>query len=101
MDRFLIADNPLSGNGHEAIIHTVDPVAIIEVIAGHKHYPPGVYYQHFQDGPEPFTLRLHHFFTTELDSEQHAAVVGKLLSRAWHWYRSYLQFIDALPDHDD
>jgi hypothetical protein len=63
MDRFLIAHNPMSGNNQEAVVHTINPVAVFEV----------------KDD------RLMLLFCDSTDSEK----IEKLTARAWHWYQSY------------
>lgn len=85
----------MSGNEHEAIIHTIDPVAIIEVLQGHIDFPAGTYYQHFTEGLDEVTFRVHHLFTTQLDGEQHEAIVRKLLTRAWNWYKALNDYYDS------
>jgi hypothetical protein len=94
MDRFLLADNPLNEDGSEAIIHTINPISIIEVYPDSVEFKEGTYYQHFEYEGEPFTFRLHHLFSTELDSEQHSAIVQQLFERAWRWYVSVLKEFD-------
>lgn len=101
MDRFLLADNPMTGN-NTAIIHTVDPVAIIEVLQGHMQLQTGTHFAHYTftnvDGlQEAYTFRLHHFFTREFDSEQHGAQVARLFNKAWHWYMAYMNWEDQQP----
>lgn len=101
LTRFLIADNPMVEGSSSAIIHTIDPHAIIELIEGHKQCSSP--YRHYSfvniDGaPEQWTLRAHHLSTTEFDSEQHHLIVTKLLDRAWHWYKAYMEWEDSQPD---
>lgn len=64
MDRFMLAQNPMSGNGHVAILHTINPVAIIQVVDGE------------------LVVR----YCEDPESEE------KLLKKAWHWYKSYLEY---------
>ena len=104
MDRFLIAENPLSDNGNLAIIHTIDPMAIIEAREGYFKSQEGALYKHYtyinSDGiPEEWTLRVHHLYTQEFDSERHHAIVVKLLDRAWHWYAAYMAWEDERIDN--
>jgi hypothetical protein len=101
LTRFLIADNPMVEGAPSAIIHTVSPQAIIEVIEGHIYATSP--YRHFQyvntDGlAELYTLRVHHLFTTEFDGEQHHIITTKLLSKAWHWYMAYMNWEDQQID---
>lgn len=88
-------------NGQSAVIHTVDPVAIIECIEGHKRCKSP--YRHYSfiniEGiREHWTLRVHHLMTTEFDSEKHHIITTKLLDRAWHWYMSYMKWEDEKID---
>ena len=94
MDRFLIADNPLSGNGHRAIIQTIKPQAIIECVDGHiDHTKPHRHYSFTNAAgeTEPWTLSVSYLSATN-DNEQQLLVIDKLLKRAWHWYVAYLQW---------
>lgn len=96
MDRFLLAENPMN-DGNCAVIHTVDPMAIIECIEGYEHFnsPYRQYSFVNTDGEtEGWTLRVHHLFSLEFDSEQHHIIVTRLLDRAWHWYKAYMEWED-------
>lgn len=89
----------MNEDGSIAVIHTIDPVAIVECIEDHVELPPGTFYKHYSfhninGEQENWILRLHHYFTTELDSEQHASMVEKLLDKAWRWYQSYMNWED-------
>lgn len=91
LTRFLIADNPMVEGAPSAIIHTIDPQAIIEIIEGHVHCTSP--YRHYSfvniDGiQEDYTLRAHHLFTTKMDGEQYHIITTKLLDRAWHWFKA-------------
>lgn len=104
LTRFLIADNPMAEGSTSAIIHTIDPIAIIQLIEDHVECSTP--YRHYQyintDGvPELWTLRVHHLFTTEFDSEQHYIIVDKLLKRAWHWYKAYMEWEDNNIDKNE
>lgn len=92
LTRFLIADNPMVEGLPSAIVHTVDPKAIIEIIEGHVHV--GSPYRHYAYNAELFTLRVHHLFTTEFDGERHHAITSNLLDRAWHWFMAYMKWED-------
>jgi hypothetical protein len=100
MDRFLLAENPMNESGSIAIIHTVDPVAIVEVHEEHLEFKEGTYFQHFthhnlDDVDEDFTLRLHFQFSTSFaDGEAQAREVDQLFKRAWRWYQSYMNWED-------
>lgn len=104
LTRFLIADNPMVEGSPSAIIHTIDPQAIIIVIEGVELFKEGAqphrYYSFINiDGvKEDYTFQAHHLFTREFDSEQHHLIVTKLLDRAWHWYKAYMEWEDSQPD---
>jgi len=91
MTRFLIADNPMV-ESITAIIHTLDPQAIIEVLEGHQQCSTP--YRQYQFEQQLYTLRVHHLFTQEFDSEKHYIIVTKLLDRAWHWFAAYIKWQD-------
>jgi hypothetical protein len=63
LTRFLIANNPMAEGSPPAIIHTIDPQAIIEIIEGHRACTTP--YRHFTFDEEKYTLRVHHLFTRE------------------------------------
>ena len=97
LTRFLIADNPRVKGSPSAIIHTVSPQAIIEVIEA--HVVAATPHKHFAYKDEAYTFRVHHLYTTEFDAEQHHLIVDKLLNRAWHWYMAYMKWEDE-KDHE-
>ncbi len=101
MDRFLLAENPMSDTNSLAIIHTVEPVAIIEVLDGHIS-PSGqdTRHGHFTYGDELWTLQVKHLFTTSFEPHTHELLINKLLSRAWRWYRSYLEWEDQANEKE-
>ena len=92
LTRFLIADNPMVEGSPSAIIHTVEPKAIIEILEGHVECASP--YGHYVYHEERYTLRVHHLMTQEFDSEKHHLIINKLLDRAWHWYKAYMQWQD-------
>lgn len=95
MDRFLLASNDMSGNDNVALIHTIEPISIIQVHNGHIN--TGKTYQYYGiHESETYTLTIHHMFTTELHAKQEDKdkQVNKLLDRAWHWYKSYMEWED-------
>jgi hypothetical protein len=101
LTRFLIADNPMVEGSPSAIIHTIEPQAIIEVIEGHQQCSSPFRHYSFVniDGvPEYYTFRVHHLMTQEFDSEKHHLIVTKLLDRAWHWYKAYMNWEDKQID---
>ncbi len=99
LTRFLIADNPMVEGSPSAIIHTVNPHAIIEVIEGHVNASSP--YRHFTYNDELYTFRVHHLFTTEFDGEQHHIIVDKILNRAWHWFMAYMEWEDEQEIKED
>lgn len=106
LNRFLLAEDPRNG-GALAIIHTIDPMAIIVAIEGHsQHTQPFRQYAYVNsDGIEElWTLYAHHLFTTNMnafDDEVSRQMVDKLLNRAWHWYKSYMEWEDGNIDMQD
>ena len=100
LTRFLIADNPMVEGAPSAIIHTVNPQAIIEIIEGHIHVSSP--YSQFAYNDELYTFRVHHLFTQEFDNEQHYLIVDKLLNKAWHWYMAYMKWEDNqdIPEYE-
>ncbi|MGL6121657.1 MAG: hypothetical protein ACRC1W_01210 [Shewanella sp.] len=103
LTRFLIADNPMVEGSPSAIIHTLDPQAIIEITEGKgfRLRKPGEtkMFQNFKhvniDGIEEYyVLSVHHLFTREFDSDQHHIIADKLLNRAWHWFMAYMKWED-------
>jgi len=92
MTRFMIADNHMVAGTTSAIIHTVDPQAIIEILEGHQVCTSP--YRHFTYQNDLYTLRVHYLFTQEFDTEQHHIIVTKFLTRAWHWFVAYMKWED-------
>lgn len=96
MNKFVLGENPMRPDDPDLyIIHLPDPVAIIEVEEDHIEYPPGKWYRHFVFNEELFTLSVHFLWTRELDTEQHNAIVNKMLDKAWRWWRAYMQWEDT------
>ena len=101
MDKFLLAESPFHPERSGAfIIHLKNPIAIIRCSEGHIEIDS--IYEHFQfknsDGLiEEWTLSAFHFFTTDFISEPETQA-KPLLSRAWRWYRSYLEWEDKNID---
>jgi hypothetical protein len=103
MDRFLIAENPMNEDSNSAIIHTMDPISIIECMEGHVALEPGSVYKHFSfinldEEAEEWTLRVHHLYPRELSGDEHSEQVDKLLNRAWKWFQSYMNWNDEQGD---
>lgn len=95
MDKFLLAENPMTQEENLSVIHTVDPIAIIECIAGHTYCTTPYRQYSFTnvDGDqEDWTLRVHHFHTRETNYDQH--LVYSLLDEAWVWYMRYMNWED-------
>jgi hypothetical protein len=107
MDKYLLAENPLTDNGDLAIIKTVDPIAIIGIKEGHNLVPdhPCSFWQY---GGEKYTLYVHHLFTTKFTEQvsniafvdvadnSREKLVKKELRRAWKWFEAYLIAEDEL-----
>lgn len=102
MDRFLLAENPMNARCKSlAVIHTIDPVAIIEVLEGHKRFDSGHYRHFIHNSVEPYTFRLHFQFSKSLaDGDAQAKEVSQLFDRAWRWYRSYMEWEDNNIEND-
>lgn len=100
LTRFLIADNPMVEGAPSAIIHTLEPQAILMIIEGHQVLTDTRPYRHFQFNEEKYTFVVHHLFTREFDSEQHHIIVDKLCNRAWHWFMAYMQWEDEQIEED-
>lgn len=98
MNKFLFAENEMAKNNTPAIIHMLDPISIILIEEGHvNHERPHKHFTHIGlDGAtEHFTLIVHHLFSTKFVSDDEIpAIVDKLLTKAWHWYASYLNWQD-------
>lgn len=102
MNKFVLAENPMrEGDTSLYIVHLLDPVAIIEVEENHVEYHPGKFYKHFTHGFEQYTLSIHFLFSRELDSEQHHAIVDKMLDKAWRWFRAYMEWEDKQIKDDE
>lgn len=104
MDKFLLAENPLRPEqSGEWIIHMLDPKAIIRCSNGHveadtiwRHYE----FMNIDGEVEQWTLSVYHLFTTDFLTEPQEQA-GKLLDRAWRWFRAYLEAEDENIDLDD
>lgn len=101
LNQFLLAEDPRNNSGGIAIIHTIDPQAIIAIVEGHVQHnmPFRQFTYNGQQGPEDYTLYVHYFFTTRMNAiskEITQQIVDKLLNRGWHWYKSYLEWKDNI-----
>lgn len=101
MDKHLLAENPMSGNGNLAIVRTIQPVSIYEVIEGAKDCK-GIYKAYTYENPngvdEDYTLRAHHYFTTDIDTVDELEVF-KFMDDAWHWFVAYMKWEDENSDN--
>lgn len=104
MDKFLLAENPLRPEQSGLwIVHMLDPKAIIRCTQG--NIPADDIRRHYSfkntDGViEEWTLSAYHFFTTDFLTEPEAQA-GKLLDRAWRWFRAYMEAEDNIIDSDE
>lgn len=106
MDRFLFAENPLNEGEiqKQYVIHTVKPKCIIEAVDVAEQpdvvssgYPHQVYsYENTDAIEETWALVIRDVYDGSTVAEQ-----GKLLDRAWRWFRSYLQFQDSAVDEQE
>ena len=101
MDRFYLAENPRTNSG-VAIVHMLEPVAIILVLEGHtdncNEYNKKYKYINSDKVTEEYTLSIHHYFTTDMNADNHSAKAFKIIDKAWHWYKSYLEWEDTNID---
>jgi hypothetical protein len=99
MDRFLLASNEMSGNNDWVIVHTIEPIAHIQVLEGHTNLEGKSCYFGIHE-TETYTLVAEFVFTSKMHGkkEQNDEMIMKLLTRAWHWYKSYLEWEDKLHD---
>lgn len=103
MDRFLLSENPMIDPDKRRvfIFHTQFPQMLIEV--HHEAYAAGNSnlfltgnYQNIDGVIETVTLE-----TTQVFTEKGVeARVNKVLSKAWHWYTSYLKWEDEQIDEN-
>lgn len=103
MDRFYLAENPLVQRGL-AIIHMIEPVAIITLSLEDKQgkeFEKEYTYTNTDGIDEHWSLGIHHYFTTDMNAENHAPKAFKILDKAWHWYKSYLEWEDENIDENE
>ena len=94
MDKFLLAENPMAQEENLSVIHTAEPVAIIECIAGHTYCttPYRQYsFTNIDGDQEDWTLRVHHYQTGESKNQ---LMIYSLLDEAWTWYKRYMNWED-------
>ena len=95
MDKFLLAENPMALEENLSVIHTTEPVAIIECIAGHTYCttPYRQYsFTNIAGDQEDWTLRIHHCQTGEAKNQ---LMLYTLLDDAWIWYQRYMNWEDS------
>ena len=92
LTRFLIAQNPMVDGSLSAIVHTVEPKAILIIIEEGGISDDIRPSREFIFNNKKFTLIVDFLFTKEFDSEKHPIVIDKLLNRAWHWYLNYMKW---------
>lgn len=92
MDKYLLAVNPMTDNGDLAIVRTVQPVQIWQVLEGRRETKQRFTKTYAHKGEE-FTLVLHHWFSPDFDN-QSDSVVWKGMDDAYHWYRAYIDWAD-------
>lgn len=102
MDEHLLAENPMRPHkGGLCIIRTTHPVAIYEVIEGHKD-AKGLHnhftYVNSEREKEYYTLRTHHFFSTDIDTVD-KMIVFKFMDDAWRWFCAYMKWEDEQVDN--
>jgi hypothetical protein len=102
MDRFLIAENPMNNEPKQFVIHTIKPKCIIEAAEPNTDpvssgYPHKVFEFVNSDGvPETWALIIRDAYDSSTNEE-----LGKLLDRAWRWFRSYMEWEDANIDEQE
>lgn len=103
MDRFLLAENPMK-TGKQYVIHTTKPKLIIEAVDASEDpdvvssgFPHQIYqYVNSDSITETWALIIRDVYDESTIEEQ-----GKLLERAWRWFRSYLEWEDENIDESD
>lgn len=99
MDKFLIAYNDMSGSDDTFIVHALPPFALIQAFqgAGKVNLDNRLFqsfaFRNSQGVVEDWTLVIVY---TEASMEQ----ADKLLSKAWRWYRSYMEWEDKLNENE-
>lgn len=89
-------------DGQQYIIHTINPKCIIEAAEPDSDpvssgYPHKVFKYINSDGlDETWALIIRDVHDNSSDEE-----LGKLLDRAWRWFRSYMEWEDANIDEKD
>lgn len=104
MDKHLLAENPMRlEHGGMAIIRTVAPIGIFEVLDGHLFFEAEKtekayrYYKHFSYFEEKYTLKLHYyggFKEPAPTKDETLKMAAKHMDDAWHWFMSYMKWED-------
>lgn len=108
MDKHLLAENPMRApEGGLCIIRTVQPISIYQIeigwvsFLGEKAPLHKIYSYINSDGEkEKYTLRAHHFFSTDIDTVNED-IVYKFMDDAWYWFKAYLEWEDKNIDENE
>ncbi|GAO43819.1 hypothetical protein [Flavihumibacter petaseus] len=99
MDKFLLADNPMTESDETYIVHALPPFSLIQAFqgAGKANIAPELFqsfaFRNSIGEVEDWTLAI-------LYSEAPVDQAGKLLSKAWRWYRAYMEWEDKQFDNE-
>ncbi|MGH7249960.1 MAG: hypothetical protein ACREGC_03215 [Minisyncoccia bacterium] len=96
MDQFLLALNPMHQDDETGfcIIHTKDPIAIIQCKPVHEqtsHIFEQIEFTNRQDKIEKWILSVYHFFTTDFLEKPEDRAVG-ILNQACCWFKVYMEW---------
>jgi hypothetical protein len=100
MDKFLLAENPMRPDNKGCfIVHAIPPFTLIRARVGRmevkSNAPVGNYaFKNIDGVTEDWTLYV-------VYSEGNAEQCEHIISRAWRWYRSYMEWEDKNIDTDD
>ncbi|MCU7550453.1 hypothetical protein OCK74_15130 [Chitinophagaceae bacterium LB-8] len=103
MDKFLLADNPMNDDSNAVIVHTENPVSIIECLEGHLKQAEDSYYKFYsfinlQGEVENWTLLVQFLNTIETDYAKLPEIAARILDDSWEWYQSYMDWQDNEDD---
>lgn len=103
MDKFLLADNPMNDDSNAVIVHTEDPVTIIECLEGHLKQAEDSYYKFYsfinlEGEVENWTLLVQFLNTRETDSIKLPQIAANILEESWEWYQSFMDWQDNEDD---
>lgn len=82
--------------GGLCIIRTRQPIGMYEVLEGHvdaKGLHNHFTYTNSEGKDEQYTLRTHHFFSTDVDTVD-KMIVFKFMDDAWRWFAAYIKLED-------